>query len=85
MANDNQQNQQQLDETVPGGVYVKDGQVVDAEGKPKQGWTVDADGAAVGPAPKGKKTDKASDDSQNQVQNTTSTTTGTGTSAGNGG
>jgi hypothetical protein len=38
-----------LDETVPGGAYVKDGVVVDANGKPKECWTVDSKGNAVGP------------------------------------
>lgn len=37
-----------LDEaSQPGGVYVKDGQVMDAEGNVLEGWSVDSDGNAV--------------------------------------
>jgi len=31
----------------PGGVYIRDGQVVDAEGNVLEGWSVDSDGNAV--------------------------------------
>ncbi len=31
----------------PGGVYIRDGQVVDAEGNVLDGWTVDSNGNAV--------------------------------------
>ncbi len=31
----------------PGGVYIRDGQVVDAEGNVLDGWQVDSDGNAV--------------------------------------
>lgn len=39
------------DETVPGGAYIVNGVVMDANGKPREGWTVDPKtGAAVPPA-----------------------------------
>lgn len=41
--------QKRLDETVPGGAYVKDGVVVDANGEKLEGWTVDKDGNVVRP------------------------------------
>jgi hypothetical protein len=31
----------------PGGVYIRDGQVVDAEGNALEGWSVDSNGNAV--------------------------------------
>jgi hypothetical protein len=31
----------------PGGVYIRDGQVVDAEGNILEGWSVDSNGNAV--------------------------------------
>ena len=31
----------------PGGVYIRDGQVVDAEGNALDGWSVDSNGNAV--------------------------------------
>lgn len=42
--------QKKLDETVEGGAYVKNGVVVDANGNPRAGWTVDESGTAVPPA-----------------------------------
>lgn len=37
-----------LDKTVPGGAYIRDGVVVDANGNLRPGWTVQ-DGRAVNP------------------------------------
>jgi hypothetical protein len=34
------------DETIPGGLYIRNGRVEDAEGKPLQGWAV-VNGEAV--------------------------------------
>lgn len=45
---------QRLDETIPGGAYIKNGVVVDAEGKTRDGWTV-VDGVATPLADKSKK------------------------------
>jgi hypothetical protein len=37
------------DQTIPGGIYIVDGIVKDANGKPREGWTVDKNGKAVPP------------------------------------
>lgn len=51
-----QEEQHASSETVRGGRYVVGDQVVDANGKPVPGWTVQ-DGVAMPPAPKGSKKD----------------------------
>jgi hypothetical protein len=43
-----EESQRKLDEAPqPGGVYIRDGQVVDAEGNVLDGWSVDSNGNAV--------------------------------------
>jgi len=56
-----------LDETVPGGVYIVNGRVVDAEGKPRPGWIIQ-DGRAVSPDEQAAQVAEQSSDSDGSDQ-----------------
>lgn len=40
------------DETIPGGLYIRNGRVEDAEGRPVKGWYVDENSNATQTKPK---------------------------------
>lgn len=43
--------EKRLDETVPGGLYIDGGRIVDAEGRPVEGYRIDKRGTIVPDAP----------------------------------